>query len=311
MKKFQLIHIAVVHILSYNKVKKNYNKYDSHSFIYFFIFFLDIFCIIQPQFLVRIKDNDGKIPLEYAVQLQLPLLVRLILDIDSADVKLCYDFSNNSVVKPENTNRYGFVVDATEKSIPFILAQQTKQQIKQMTLRIPKWENMILLLKKGVFHPKFVNRLYKGMPDEVRSEVWKLLLLKDLDYKTLQDEFDRLNQPYTKTPIDKQLNLDVKRTFQLHYTYEVPYGGNQKVLFNIFHVLASRTENLEYTQGMTCAPSMLTLFLDEYSSYAGTVQFLGDKYRLKEMFSNFNLLIQCWDITRLLLQKRNPTCLKP
>ncbi|GAB1219549.1 hypothetical protein ENUP19_0038G0021 [Entamoeba nuttalli] len=267
----------------------------------------EIFHIIQPRFLTQIKDNDGKIPLEYAVQLQLPLLVKLILDIDNyIYVKLCYDFSNIVIVKPDNANRYGFVVDTKEKSIPFILAQQTKQQIRQMKLRLPKWENMILLLKKGVFHPKFVNRLYKGMPDEVRSEVWKLLLLKDVDYETLKDEFNRLNQPYTKTPIDKQLDLDVKRTFQLHYTYKVPYGGNQKVLFNIFHALASRTENLEFTQGMTCAPSVLTLFLDEYSSYAGTVQFLGEKYRLKEMFNNFNLLTQCWNITRLLLQKRNP-----
>jgi len=131
-----------------------------------------------------------------------------------------------------------------------------------------------------------------------------------MNLEELKEEYVTLNSSTSKVPIDQQLDLDVRRTYQYHYSYRSLRAGNQKVLFNIFHALSLRNSSFEYTQGITCGPSILTLFLDEYSSYAGTIKLLGQKYRLEEMFSNFNLLGKCWEITYTLMQKHTPKILK-
>lgn len=267
----------------------------------------DIYHLIQPRMLVRMRDVEGKTPLEYAIQLQLPLLTKLMMDTEnSVDIKLCYDYNTTVPVRPPNANRYGFITDHTDKAAPFTVKELTPKEQARNKKRLVKWQKMLKYLRKGVVHKKFVSRLYKGMPDECRSETWKLLLLKGLDMDQIRSEFKELTKKYTQTPFDKQLDLDVSRTLQFHYMYQVKYGGSQKALFYIFHALFQREKDIEYLQGMTVPTSFLTLFLDEVSAYAGTLQIMNGKYRMKELYNDFKELNKFWNIAATVIQKRHP-----
>lgn len=305
----------------------------------------EIFHYISPRLLIGMKDFENKTPLQVAVQLHLDLLTKMMLELeDYQDVSICYFYGTPLIQKPRQevpVNRYGFVLDQNnpEKTATFEVKDLTKQQVKQNTLRIPKWNKMISYYKKGVVHRKLTLRTYKGMPDEVRSAVWKLFLLNnnyqfsdanqstiyesvkgsdhnlltegndDTTIGKLRDEYVRNNQLGTRAKDDKQLDLDIPRTYQYHWSYQKRYNGNQKVLFNIIHSLMQSgnvTSEIDYIQGITHAPSLLTLFLEEEAAYCGSVQLLGDRYKWKEMYnSRFSLLMKCWSVTKKLLEKRN------
>ncbi|ELP94239.1 hypothetical protein EIN_186660 [Entamoeba invadens IP1] len=270
---------------------------------------VDIFRMMQPRLLTQTRDIDGKLPLEYALHLKLPLMVKLILDIDNfEDVKLCYDYDNTPQIQmPSTANRYGFV-NQQENSF-FEVPNLTSQQMKTNTERIKKWKHMLSSLGKGLVPDKLYPRVYKGLPDEVRRDVWRIVLFPAIDMGDLKKEFESLNKS-PKNGIDKQLHLDVIRTFQQHYNFKESFAGGQKMLFQIFHAIATKEKQFEFTQGMTCAPSMLTLFLDSVESYGGTLQLMGKKYRLKEMFSDFKLVNSCWLVTKQTIEMRHPKLYK-
>ena len=149
----------------------------------------EVFLKMRPRFLTQARDEDGLLPLHYAVRNKCHLLARLILEIDSyADVKACYDCTPPpDTPPPHNVNRYGFVVGADEPMLLFQVPELTKRQARKSHERVSKWHRMLAVRDKP--HPKFASRLFKGVPDEVRGPVWRFLLLSD-DFPSLSKRFD-------------------------------------------------------------------------------------------------------------------------
>ncbi|KAL7721058.1 Rab GTPase activating protein [Entamoeba marina] len=63
---------------------------------------------------------------------------------------------------------------------------------------------------------------------------------------------------------------------------------------------------LGYTQGMSCVPAMLTLFLDQQTTFCGYQKILTRKYRLREMFGDFEFIRKCWRVTKRILETNYP-----
>ena len=277
----------------------------------------DIFYLIKPNLLIGSKDIEDQTPLQIAIQCHLKLLTKWILELnDYQNVSMLYHYSNAETQRIVNTNRFGFITDDTDKTKQFRVKEMSKKKIKQNNLRIPKWTQMITFYKKGVEHKKLLNRTYKGMPNEVRSDVWKMIITKEIEQnegeneiQRLIDEYHQFNELGTCSPGDKQLDIDVKRVLKYHHSYRNDYCDNQKVLFMIFHALLSSNNpiNVEYVQGILDAPALFPLYLDDETSYLGSILIMKGKYRWKEMFnSNFVLLMNCWKVQRILIERRNP-----
>ncbi|GAB1226498.1 hypothetical protein ENUP19_0296G0028 [Entamoeba nuttalli] len=257
--------------------------------------------------LTRVKDNTGKMPVEYAIMNKLEQLANYILDIDSrVDVKLLYDYNNEVVEKPSNVNRYGFFEVEGEKGELFIVKKYSHKKINQQKERNRKWERMLDKDWDENIPVKLQERVYKGVPDDYRILYWKRILGIEEINQELKEEFKRNTQIYSRSPHDKQLDLDVNRSFQFHYKFHVRYSGGQKELFYVMHAISLHDISFDYVQGISCAPSVLCIFLDELSAFAGTLKLFTSKYRLKEMFQDFNFIKKCWIVTKKLLDTRHP-----
>ncbi|KAL7714105.1 Rab-GAP TBC domain-containing protein [Entamoeba marina] len=269
---------------------------------------IDIFRLIQPRFLTQIRDNYGKLPLEYALELQLKTLSYLILSIDNnIDIKLCYDYHHNHCIRRSiQLNKYGFIMNDIHQLKSNGLNSISKKKERQNAMRKEKWKKMVILMKKGIVPKKFKHRLYKGIPDDYREVIWKLILFNLKEYEHCSKELYNNTLMYSKSSFDKQIDLDVKRTFSSHYKYSHQYCNGQKDLFYIMHSLVVRDNKMEYTQGLSCVPSMLTLFLDVECAYTATITLLQSKHKLNEMFNGFTTIQQCWIITKRLLKRRHP-----
>lgn len=260
--------------------------------------------------LTHMRDDESRYPVEYAIINRLETLVRIVLELDDwIDVKLLYDYGSYDVEKPE-TNRYGFIKVDGEKGELFVVKEYSRKKIIQQSKRNKKWEKM-LSRSWEIFPPKKLEeRIYKGVPDGYRARYWKRMLNVENIGQQLEEEYESSTQKYYRATCDKQLNLDVNRSFQFHYKYRTRYSGGQKELFNVVHALALHETRLEYVQGMTCAPSVFITLLDEKTAYAATLRLYQRKFRLDEMFCNFNFLKKCWNVTRKLIEQRHPLIAK-
>ena len=72
---------------------------------------------------------------------------------------------------------------------------------------------------------QFRNRVYKGIPDKVRGEIWKLLcgipdvINRQKGYYECMREHARLHSPDIR-----QIDLDVNRTYRDHIAFRERYG---------------------------------------------------------------------------------------
>ncbi|ELP92905.1 hypothetical protein EIN_312770 [Entamoeba invadens IP1] len=270
----------------------------------------DVLCVkpISNQQNTRLKDKAGKLAVEYALENKLDLSTKMILEVnDRMDIKVCYDLGQNSVEKPDVANRFGFLhTDDKEKCQIYDVKTLSKHKIKQEEYRDVKWKKMISNWTPTNVPRKVVERVLKGAPRKYKAMLWKKLLnLDTIDEKT-KTEFEKFNEKDVRSPHDKQIDLDINRTFQLHYKYKVRFGAGQKELFDVLHSFSLIEPELGYIQGMSSVVSVFVLELTPLEAYAATKRICEEKWKWKDMFKDFDLIQTLWKMTCEIMKEKYP-----
>lgn len=111
-----------------------------------------------------------------------------------------------------------------------------KKTVDILVHREKKWLKMISKWDSKTTKEKLNKRIYKGIPDKLRSTVWAKLLnletvMKDQSNLKKYDEMLQLAKQYSTEA--RQIDSDVNRQFREHIFYRERYNQRQKSLFNV------------------------------------------------------------------------------
>ncbi|XP_036197104.1 USP6 N-terminal-like protein isoform X3 [Myotis myotis] len=131
------------------------------------------------------------------------------------------------------TDRFGFL---HEEELPYHNAAVERQKHLEIE-RTAKWLKMLKGWEKYKNTEKFHRRIYKGIPLQLRGEVWALLLEIPKMKEDTRDLYNKLKlRARGCSPDIRQIDLDVNRTFRDHIMFRDRYGVKQQ---SLFHVLAA------------------------------------------------------------------------
>lgn len=173
------------------------------------------------------------------------------------------------------TDRYGFIHD---KALPHMSdAAEAKARTTELE-RTNKWVKMIKNWKKYYPGEKLTRRVFKGIPDRLRGEVWKKLL----GVSTVKAEQDGVynkmkSRARSISPHIRQIDLDVNRTYRNHIMFRERYGVKQQHLFHVLAAYSMYNTEVGYCQGMSEIAALLLMYMNEEDAFWGLSQLFTDK----------------------------------
>ncbi|XP_062554676.1 uncharacterized protein LOC134219819 isoform X2 [Armigeres subalbatus] len=191
------------------------------------------------------------------------------------------------------TDRYGFIHDKRlpKKHDP----HETKANEIEME-RVKKWLKMLSKIdpSKGpptqsIFdQPKLHKRVYKGIPDSLRSKVWARLLNLEkvmMEAKNRNKYQEMLTLARTWSTEARQIDSDVNRQFREHVFYRERYSIKQKSLYNVLVAYSMYNTEVGYCQGMSGLAGVLLMYMDEEEAFWALSILLSDrKYAMHGLF---------------------------
>uniref|UniRef100_UPI00398ED069 USP6 N-terminal-like protein isoform X2 n=1 Tax=Pristiophorus japonicus TaxID=55135 RepID=UPI00398ED069 len=135
-------------------------------------------------------------------------------------------------------------------------------------------------------YDKVVRRIYKGIPLQLRGEVWSLLLEIQKIKLEKKDLYDKLkNRARTISPDIRQIDLDVNRTYRDHIMFRERYGVKQQALFHVLAAYSMYNTEVGYCQGMSQITALLLMYLNEEDAFWALVRLLsGPKHSMHGFF---------------------------
>ncbi|KAF2879909.1 hypothetical protein ILUMI_26238 [Ignelater luminosus] len=181
------------------------------------------------------------------------------------------------------TDRYGFIHD---KRLPSkVDPQEAKKQQIELE-RVKKWLKMLKSWNISATKEKLHKRIYKGIPNSLRPQVWcKLLNLEKIknDNKGTYVEMMKLARQYSTDA--RQIDSDVNRQFREHIIYRERYGIKQQSLYNVLTAYAMYNSEVGYCQGMSGLAGVLLMYMDEEDAFWATHVLLTDpKYMMHGLY---------------------------
>jgi len=207
------------------------------------------------------------------------------------------------------TDRYGFLQESNDNVAGMETIKEHEAQ------RAQKWAKMAKKRESNgeVMHyfdwsPKFVKRVYKGIPDCWRRDAWYFLATNGLKGS---DEDPRLKEKYEHlleepSSHELQIDLDIPRTMRDHIMLRARYGYGQRVLFNVLRAFSNYDEEVGYCQGMSNVVATLVLYFEEEKTFTMLVHMFR-KCNLHDLFIHgFPALIESFYIQERLVEKYLP-----
>lgn len=187
--------------------------------------------------------------------------------------------------------------------------------------RVKKWLKMAGKQDspKDIYvQPKLHKRVYKGIPDSLRSKIWSKLLnlekvMKDANNRNKYQEMLTLARTWSTEA--RQIDSDVNRQFREHVFYRERYSIKQQSLFNVLvaysmyntevsgskHLIVVGCGHLTlfgwschqvgYCQGMSGLAGVLLMYMDEEEAFWALSILLSDrKYAMHGLFIEG----RCW-----------------
>ncbi|GFO49121.1 usp6 n-terminal-like protein [Plakobranchus ocellatus] len=181
------------------------------------------------------------------------------------------------------TDRYGFIHD-TALSKTRDTAEEKAKQIE--TERTVKWVKMIKSWDKYFNGEKLIRRIYKGIPDCLRGDVWgKLLNIAKVKAEQEGIYQEMRNRARTKSSSIRQIDLDVNRTYRDHIMFRDRYGVKQQSLFHVLAAYSVYNTEVGYCQGMSEIAALLLMYLNEEDAFWGLSQlFINPKHTMHGFF---------------------------
>ncbi|XP_072861647.1 TBC1 domain family member 3F-like [Chlorocebus sabaeus] len=183
-----------------------------------------------------------------------------------------------------NTDRFGIV---HETELPSATAWEVKQMRGEIT-RKSKWMEMLGRWETYKNSKKLIDRVYKGIPMNIRGQVWSVLLniqeVKSKNprtYKVMKEKGKRSSEHI------HQIDVDLSRTLRTHIFFRDRYGTKQRKLFYI--LLAYSEYNpvkVGYCRDLSHVAALFLLYLPEEDAFWALVQLLArERHSLKGFHS--------------------------
>ncbi|KAF4079589.1 hypothetical protein AMELA_G00179790 [Ameiurus melas] len=214
------------------------------------------------------------------------------LDQERAEIVARYDegVEGGSVEPWEEANydlykvvdRFGFL---HENELPAFNAMEEKQ--KQLELeRTEKWLKMMKSWNKYKNSEKLVRRIYKGIPLQLRGQVWCLLLDVPKIKEEKKDFYEKLKmRARGLSPDIRQIDLDVNRTYRDHIMFMRRYDVKQQDLFHVLTAYSMYNREVGYCQGMSQITALLLIYMNEEDAFWALVRLLsGQRHAMHGFF---------------------------
>ncbi|XP_013916348.1 PREDICTED: USP6 N-terminal-like protein [Thamnophis sirtalis] len=172
------------------------------------------------------------------------------------------------------TDRFGFL---HEHELPIHSALEEKQKAQEIE-RVDKWLKMLRKWGKYRNSEKMFRRVYKGIPLQVRGQVWSLLL--DIEKIKMENEgkYEKMKEQARSFSAEiKQIDLDVNRTFRNHIMFRDRYGVKQQALFHVLSAYSVYNTEVSYCQGMSQIAAILLMYLNEEDAFWALAQLLTNQ----------------------------------
>lgn len=180
------------------------------------------------------------------------------------------------------TDRFGFL---HEEELPYHNAAMERQKHLEIE-RTTKWLKMLKGWEKYKNTEKFHRRIYKGIPLQLRGEVWALLLEIPKMKEETRDLYNKLkHRARGCSPDIRQIDLDVNRTFRDHIMFRDRYGVKQQSLFHVLAAYSIYNTEVGYCQGMSQITALLLMYMNEEDAFWALVKlFSGPKHAMHGFF---------------------------
>ncbi|XP_072309920.1 USP6 N-terminal-like protein isoform X2 [Eucyclogobius newberryi] len=213
------------------------------------------------------------------------------VDQERAEIVAKYDKGKEATVEPwEDTNfhlykvidRFGFV---HENELPSYDSVEEKQKHTEVE-RTSKWLKMLKSWDKYKNSDKLARRIYKGIPLQLRGEVWCLLLDVPKIKKEKKDFYEKLKaRARGLSPDIRQIDLDVNRTYRDHIMFMHRYDVKQQALFHVLTAYSIYNTEVGYCQGMSQITALLLIYMNEEDAFWALVKLLsGQKHAMHGFF---------------------------
>ncbi|XP_065491164.1 USP6 N-terminal-like protein isoform X2 [Caloenas nicobarica] len=172
------------------------------------------------------------------------------------------------------TDRFGFL---HEQELPTRTALEEKQKQQEIE-RVDKWLKMLKKWGKYRNSDKMCRRVYKGIPLQVRGQVWSLLLDVEKMKKENEGKYEQMKEQAKSFSSEiKQIDLDVNRTFRNHIMFRDRYGVKQQALFHVLSAYSVYNTEVSYCQGMSQIAAILLMYLNEEDAFWALAQLLTNQ----------------------------------
>ncbi|OCT89223.1 hypothetical protein XELAEV_18017841mg [Xenopus laevis] len=180
------------------------------------------------------------------------------------------------------TDRFGFL---HKEELPFHDEVAQKQKLLEIE-RTTKWVKMIKSWDRYKNSEKLHRRIYKGIPLQLRGEVWSLILDVPKLKEEKRDLYLVLKQRARRLSTDiRQIDLDVNRTFRDHIMFRDRYGVKQQALFHVLAAYSLYNTEVGYCQGMSQITALLLMYMNEEDAFWALVKlFSGPKHAMHGFF---------------------------
>ncbi|XP_043915524.1 uncharacterized protein LOC122791697 [Protopterus annectens] len=172
-------------------------------------------------------------------------------------------------------DRFGFL---HEKELPATLSAVEEKQKQIEVERVSKWLKMMKKWDSYKNSEKMMRRVYKGIPQQVRGQIWSLLLDIENLKNTNDGKYEKMKeQAKTFSAEIRQIDLDVNRTFRNHIMFRDRYGVKQQALFHVLAAYSVYNTEVSYCQGMSQIAAILLMYLNEEDAFWALSQLLTDQ----------------------------------
>ncbi|XP_032361133.1 USP6 N-terminal-like protein isoform X2 [Etheostoma spectabile] len=236
------------------------------------------------------------------------------LDQERAEIVAKYDKGKEATVEPwEDTNfhlykvidRFGFVHKNELPSYDSVEERQKHMEVERTT----KWLKMLKSWDKYKNSEKLARRVYKGIPLQLRGQVWGLLLDIPKIKEEKKDYYEKLKaRARGVSPDIRQIDLDVNRTYRDHIMFMNRYDVKQQALFHVLTAYSMYNTEVGYCQGMSQITALLLIYMNEEDAFWALVKLLsGQKHAMHGFFiPGFPKLIRFQDHHDRILKKMMP-----
>eukprot|EP01114_Cavostelium_apophysatum_P014797 TRINITY_DN3922_c1_g1_i1.p1 TRINITY_DN3922_c1_g1~~TRINITY_DN3922_c1_g1_i1.p1 ORF type:complete len:591 (-),score=160.58 TRINITY_DN3922_c1_g1_i1:303-2075(-) len=198
-----------------------------------------------------------------------------ILTTNGADVSIRYQWGDSHrkvhsfeedelIGMAKSANTFGFL-EEDKRSKQTIAVKLDEEKVKKRERkRAQRWAPMVIEWDRWERkkYPQLSRRVYKGLPDSLRCECWKLLT-HCKQYKIENPSINYHDLILQDSKWADQIDLDVNRSFRNHILFKERFGSGQVSLFNILKAYANYDKEVGYCQGMSDMTALLLMYVSE------------------------------------------------